>query len=264
MRKYVAIFRTAFQNSITWRGAFWFYVGLNFLPFVTYYFLWTSIFHDRAEAAGFSYATLLTYTVVALIFARFTWVSPEYGVMENIREGTLAKYLVQPIPYFGYYWSSRLAFRAFAFLITLPFSLLVIWLLRSILVLPNDAWRWIAIGVDIPIAFGLQFYLGIILGLLSFWILEARYFQFFKDAALALLSGALLPYAFFGASLSHILRLLPFRYLAGFPVEVYLGRTTLSETLIGLLVGAGWVLLLHLIARTMWNRGLKRFVAVGN
>ncbi|MBI5404846.1 MAG: ABC-2 family transporter protein [Candidatus Kerfeldbacteria bacterium] len=264
MRKYRAIFRTALQNSVTWRGAFWFYIGLNFLPLIGYYFLWTSIFQNRSSAAGFSYDALLTYAVVAMIFSRITWVSPEYGVMQNIREGTLAKYLVQPMSYFGYFWVSRLAFRTFALAITLPFTGLVVYLLRDHLLLPSAGWQWWGIAAAIPIAFCLQFLFGMTLGLLSFWILEARYFQFFKETALAFLGGMVLPFSFFPDAAQRLFELLPFRFLASFPVEVYLGRIPVERVLPGLLIGLAWVAGLQIITSLMWRRGLRRFVAFGN
>ncbi|MBI4092705.1 MAG: ABC-2 family transporter protein [Candidatus Kerfeldbacteria bacterium] len=264
MRKYVAIFRTAFQNSITWRGAFWFYIALNFLPLVGYYYLWTAVFQERASAAGFSYEAILTYAVVATVFSRLTWASPEYGVMENIREGTLTKYLVQPMSYFGYYWSSRLAFRTFGTALTLPFTLAVVYLVRHHLLLPTEAWRWAALLAAIPLAFTLQFLFGMALGLLSFWILEARHFQYFKETALALLGGAILPYAFFPDAVQQILAYLPFRFIASFPIEVYLGRLNVSSIFQSLGAGIVWVAVLYALTRVMWKRGLRRYVAFGH
>ncbi|MBI4089878.1 MAG: ABC-2 family transporter protein [Candidatus Kerfeldbacteria bacterium] len=264
MRKYVAIFRTALQQSITWRGAFWFYIALNFLPLLAYYFLWTSIFQDRAEAAGFSYEALLTYAVVATVFGRLTWASPEYGVMENIREGTLAKYLVQPMSYFGYYLTSRLAFRTFGTLITLPFTGVVVVLVWSHLMAPPEGWRWLAVIATLPIAFALQFLFGMALGLLSFWILEARYFQYFKETALDLLVGAVLPFSFFPTYIQAIFELLPFRYIASFPVELYLGRLPTNDVILGFTMASAWVVGLFLLTRWMWRHGLRRFVAFGN
>lgn len=264
MRKYVAIFRTTLQQSITWRGAFWFYIALNFLPLLAYYFLWTAVFQDRAEAAGFSYQGLLTYAVVATVFGRLTWATPEYGVMENIREGTLSKYLIQPISYFGYYWTSRLAFRTFGTAITLPFIGVVVALVWENLLGPPDDWRWLAVLATLPIAFTLQFIFGMALGLLSFWILEARYFQFFKDTALGLFGGAVLPFSFFPANVQAIFELLPFRYVASFPVELYLGRLPANEVVLGFAMAAAWIVVLFGLTRWMWRRGLRRYVAFGN
>lgn len=264
VRKYLAIFQTAFQNSISWRGAFWFYIALNFLPLLAYYYLWTAVFQQRATAAGFSYEAMLTYAVIATVFARLTWASPEYGVMENIREGTLTKYLVQPMSYFGYYWSSRLAFRTFGTALTLPFTLLVVFLIRDHLLLPPETWRWLAILATIPLAFTLQFLFGMALGLLSFWILEARYFQYIKETLLALLGGAMLPYAFFPDAVQSVLSFLPFRFIASFPVEIYLGRVNTADIFQGIIMAIVWIGLLLALTMTMWQRGLRRFVAFGH
>lgn len=264
MKKYVAIFKTAWQNSLSWRGNILFYFTLSFLPFIGYYALWSAVFSERAGAAGFTFDTLITYAVAALIFERLTWMSPEYGVMENIREGTLAKYLVQPMSYFGYYWSSRIGFRTFSILITIPFIALLIGLLHDHIVTPGEAWQWWLFIASMPVAAALQFMFGMILGLLSFWILEARYFQYFKGTLLALLGGAMIPYAFFPDAVQAILSALPFRFLASFPLTIYLGRVTGGEAAIGIAIGIAWVIALHGATTLMWRRGLRRFVAFGN
>ncbi|MBI4426439.1 MAG: ABC-2 family transporter protein [Candidatus Kerfeldbacteria bacterium] len=264
MRKYLAIFRTALQSSITWRGAFWFYVSLSFLPLIAYYYLWTAVFQNRAEAAGFSYHSLLTYAVVALLITRFTSSWPEFGVMENIREGTLTKYLVQPTSYLGYFFTSRVAFRVFANLINAPFAMLIIYVLRDRLLPPATGWQWLATMLAIPIAYVMQFLLGMLLGLVSFWISEARYLIPLKETALLFVGGMALPYAFFPAAVQTMLDALPFKYLAAFPVEIFLGQKTAAEAIAGLAVGLIWLGALFALMKLMWRRGLKKFVAVGN
>ncbi len=252
------------QQSVTWRGAFWFYVGLNFLPLLGYYFLWSSVFHDRALTAGFSFEAILTYAVVAMVFSRLTWGSPEYGVMQNIREGTLTKYLVQPVSYFGYYWTSRLSFRFFATVITLPFTALVVFLLRSHLLLPAHAWQWFGVVLALPLAFALNFLFGMALALVTFWMLEARYLLYVKDSLLAFLGGMVIPFAFFPPHVRQLFDFLPFRYLASFPVELYLGRVSGPAAVAGFLSALGWIAALYLLSHQLWRSGLRRYVAVGH
>ncbi len=264
MKKYIAVFNTALQNAITWRGQLWFNTILNALPFIAYYYLWTTVFANRGTTAGFSYDTLLTYSVVALIFNRVTSVSPEYGIMENIREGSLTKYLVQPISYFGYYWASRTASRTFVFLVSLPMLAVILYVLRHHLQVPAHGWQWALFLASVPVAYGLQFVFGLFLGFLTFWILEARYFQLVKGLVVRFFSGVLLPFAFFPHSVQTVLGLLPFKFLASFPVNIYLGKTNATDALIGIATGIVWIVALHWLARRMWLNGLKRYVAVGH
>lgn len=264
MKKYFAVFTTAIQNAITWRGQLWFYTILNVFPYVAYYYLWTAVFAHRASTAGFSYDGLITYSAVALFINRVTSVAPEYGVMENIREGTLTKYLVQPISYFGYYWASRTAQRLYIVAVSLPMYAVILFVLRHHLSVPAHAWQWVALPVSIAVGFGLQFVLGMFLGLLTFWILEARYFQYVKGFLIRLLSGVLLPFSFFPHSVQSILAVLPFKYLGAFPVSIYLGTVSERQTLTNIAIGIVWIAILHWLVRIMWHRGLKRYVAAGH
>ncbi len=264
VKKYVAIFKTAWQNSLTWRGNVLFYFTMSFLPLIGYYYLWSAVFEQRATTAGYDFNTLITYAVVAMIYGRLTWMTPEYGVMENIREGTLTKYLVQPMSYFGYYWASRIGFRTFSVLVTVPFILVLIVLLHRYLLVPDSGIRWMLFIATMPIASAIQFSLGMVLGLASFWILEARYFQFFKGALLGLLGGAVLPYAFFPDAVQTLFSYLPFKYLASFPMEIYLGQRSVQYALSGIGIGVLWIIVFHVLTTYMWRRGLRRFVAFGN
>lgn len=237
---------------------------MSFLPLIGYFYLWSAVFEDRARTAGYDFNALITYAVVAMIYSRLTWMTPEYGVMENIREGTLTKYLVQPMSYFGYYWASRIGFRTFSVLVTVPFILVLVALLHNYLLVPDSASHWVLFIATMPIAGAIQFSFGMILGLISFWILEARYFQFFKGALLGLLGGAVLPYAFFPHAVQTIFSYLPFKYLASFPLDIYLGRLSTSAILTGIGIGMIWIVVFHIVTTIMWRRGLKRFVAFGN
>lgn len=67
VKKYVAIFKTAWQNSLTWRGNVFFYFTMSFLPLVGYYYLWSAIFQERAFTAGYDFNTLSGCAAVALI-----------------------------------------------------------------------------------------------------------------------------------------------------------------------------------------------------
>ena len=60
-----------------------------------------------------------------------------------------------------------------------------------------------------------------------------------------------------------VLYLTPFPYQLYFPVSVYMGKLTEAELLRGLLIQVFWVAAAYGIARLMWQRGIKKYSAVG-
>jgi ABC-2 type transport system permease protein len=58
-------------------------------------------------------------------------------------------------------------------------------------------------------------------------------------------------------------RLLPFRYMSAFPVEVLTGQLGGQETLTGLVIQLGWTVLAIALYRWVWTRGIRHYEAVG-
>lgn len=77
------------------------------------------------------------------------------------------------------------------------------------------------------------------------------------------LSGQMAPLSLFPAPIQWLARLLPFRWLIGFPVELLLGRLSLQQALIGWAALAGWLLVAVLLWRWIWRLGLRNYSAVG-
>ena len=75
--------------------------------------------------------------------------------------------------------------------------------------------------------------------------------------------GALLPLALFPEAARAALSWTPFPYIVSFPIMTALGRVGPAEWLRGLGICALWVVILSLIARAVWRRGVGSYTAVG-
>jgi len=51
--------------------------------------------------------------------------------------------------------------------------------------------------------------------------------------------------------------------MVGFPVELLLGRVTLTEALTGLGIQAAWVIIGLVLLRVVWRAGVRVYSAVG-
>jgi ABC-2 type transport system permease protein len=60
-----------------------------------------------------------------------------------------------------------------------------------------------------------------------------------------------------------VLKLLPFQYLAYFPAAVLLGKVEGADLARGLLIELGWAVVLVLLSRWLFRRGLRRYSAYG-
>jgi ABC-2 type transport system permease protein len=56
---------------------------------------------------------------------------------------------------------------------------------------------------------------------------------------------------------------LPFRYMLGFPAEVFSSMLPLSSVLKGLLIQSAWMLCAVLLQKLVFRSGIKRYTAIG-
>jgi ABC-2 type transport system permease protein len=60
-----------------------------------------------------------------------------------------------------------------------------------------------------------------------------------------------------------VLQFSPFPYQLYFPVSIYMGKVTGAELARGFLLQIFWVVAAFGFARLLWNRGIRKYSAVG-
>jgi ABC-2 type transport system permease protein len=73
----------------------------------------------------------------------------------------------------------------------------------------------------------------------------------------------LFPLDILPVGLQRVLAFTPFPYQMYFPVSIYMGKITGAALLRGMFIQAGWVVTAYLIAQFAWNRGIRKYAAVG-
>jgi len=150
-------------------------------------------------------------------------------------------------------------------LITLPFMVLIAVVLALIFhpALSPEPW---AIGLFVPalfLAFLVRFLLEWTLAQVAFWITRVDAINQTYFVLLLFLSGQIMPLTLLPHPVRLVAEILPFRAMVGFPVELLLGRLTLSEALTGLGIQAAWVLVGLVLLRVVWRAGVRVYTAVG-
>ena len=101
-------------------------------------------------------------------------------------------------------------------------------------------------------------------GRLSRYIVKrGSHFIFILFAFEYLAGGHLFPLNILPPAVAQALEYTPFPYLLFFPVSIYLGQRSSAALGQGLLIQAGWVLFAYALARFVWNRGIRKYSAVG-
>src|SRR5262245_20112158 len=99
---------------MTYRGDFLLATVLRFLPVMTTILLWEAVYagSGKGEMAGFTRRQMIAYLLLIHISRMFSSMPGlAGGIARDIRDGSLKKYLVQPLDMIGYLLSYRAAHK---------------------------------------------------------------------------------------------------------------------------------------------------------
>lgn len=265
-RKYSKIFRASLVERMAYRGDFLLGTVLRFLPMVTTILLWRSVYAGSGQTslAGFDYDEMIAYLLLVHISRMFSSMpNLAAGIARDIREGTLKRYLVQPLDLIGYLVSYRVAHKV-AYIVTsaLPYGLLF-FLCRGYFHHFPDAPTFAAYLLSLVLAFLVGFFFEACVGMVGFWFLEVTSVLYIVMTLNFFISGQMLPLDLLPRPWSSILKALPFQYMAYFPSVVFLGKVKGADLAWGLMGEAAWALFFVLLAQGLYRLGLRRYSAYG-
>ncbi len=267
VRKYWNILRASLVERMAYRADFFLSTLLRFLPMVTTILLWEAIFagagHD-ANLGGFRRDEMIAYLLLVHISRMFSSMPGlANGIARDIRDGSLKKYLLQPIEMIPYLLSYRAAHKAaYIVMSSLPYALLFFLCRRYFHGWP-DAPTMAAYAVSLLLAFLIGFFFECCMGTIGFWFLEVSSFLYVINTLNFFISGQMMPLDFLSPFWATLLKALPFQYLAYFPATIFLGKIQGEEVLYGLLGQLAWAVAFIVAARTLYRLGLRRYSAYG-
>jgi ABC-2 type transport system permease protein len=266
LAKYLNIFRASLIERMVYRLDFLLGTVLRFLPMVTTILLWQAIYtgSGRQELGNFTLREMIAYLLLVHISRMFSSMPGLAArIAQDIRDGNLKKYLLQPINMIAYLLSYRLAHKV-AYIATsiVPYAFLF-FLCRNFF----DGWPSLpvlcAYVVSLLLGFLIGFFFEAGIGMIGFWFLEVTSFLYVINTLNFFVSGHMFPLDLLPPFWAGLLKSLPFQYLAYFPAAVFLGKINGSELAWGLLVEAAWALAFILATCGLYRLGLRRYSAYG-
>jgi ABC-2 type transport system permease protein len=266
LRKYVNIFRVSLIERMAYRGDFLLGTLLRFLPVLTTILLWQAVYAGTGgqEPAGFSERHMIAYLLLIHISRMFSSMPGlAGGIARDVREGTLKKYLLQPLDMIGYLLSYRAAHKT-AYILTsgLPYAALFFLCRGYFDGLPDPA-TLAAYVAALLLGFVIGFFFDVALGMAGFWFLDVTSLLWVVSTLNYFISGQMFPLDLLPPFWSAFLKALPFQYLAYFPAVVFLGKVQGRELVEGLLTELAWAVGLIVFSRWLYARGLRRYSAYG-
>ena len=270
--KYLSIFSVSLKERMTYRGDFLLGTILRFLPMVTTILLWQAIYAGSGSGevslgnaqVTFRYREMIAYLLLTNISRMFSSMPGlAGGIAREIREGTMKRYLVQPIDMIGYLLVYRMAHKVTYIIMSLiPYALLF-FLCRDFFDGFPDALTMAAFLVSLVLSFLVGFFFEVSVGMVGFWFLEVTSLLYIVMTLNFFISGHMLPLDLLPEPWGTILKLLPFQYMAYFPAVVFLGKVQGMILVNNLLAELFWAVFFMVLARALYRLGLRRYSAFG-
>jgi ABC-2 type transport system permease protein len=264
MKKYIATIKIEWQRALTYRAdTLGFRLG-NFFEIMIQIVIWTAIFEKNSSIGGYSYPEMITYILIgwliSLLTANFGF---EYTISRQIQQGELSNYTTKPFDYIKYIIALSIGRASTALAAAFLMNILLIALFSRYIIFSHSIFSWLIIISMILVGYFIKLFISVLTGFIAFWTIDISGVFYSVNLFSKFLAGnyfplSLLPLIFVKFSFA-----LPFIYTFYFPVQLYLGKLSITEGLRGLGIEIIWLGALYFLTRSLWKLGLKKYESVG-
>ena len=231
---------------------------LRILRVVLLLSLWRLVLGGRGEISGLTLGAVLTYTLIAEVFAEQLDVTTR--IEDTMWEGTLTGRFLQPLRLVGNFASELAGNWAVTFL---TFSVPLLLLSSALGVdsrpasVGHAALFVVSLGLAITLGLAVDFIFCGIAGAIgqNIWIVK-----YVRNGLSTLLSGALLPLQLLPWGLGDLFMWLPFASMAAAPLRIFTGT---GEPLLLLSLQVFWCALMWPLANWIWTASRERLAFHG-
>lgn len=263
MKKYWALAKTSFQNSLVYRAdSFLWGIG-ELVDTLVFLFIWMKIFGEGQAVAGFTLPETITYLIGVGLITNFidTWV--HYDLERDVQSGSLSNIIIRPVNYLFARFVTNVSEKPLNLMIRLGVYSLVALAFSSKFIANQNPVILLLCLFSIVFAVAINFLIDFLCGCIAFWTVRTRgTFGIFR-AVKAIFAGGYAPITFFPPLFQKIAYSLPFAYTRYFPMLIYLKKISGGEVFKGFLIQIFWIAILYLISKHLWQKGLKRYEGVG-
>jgi ABC-2 type transport system permease protein len=210
---------------------------------------------------GLTQAEFVAYYLILVVVNQLTYAQTNWTVGDEIRYGNINTWLLRPMAPIFNVLSTEMAGKVVYMTFTIPVVLLFTLFLK-----PEFNLTWQNGLLFLPalvFAWALRFFWGFWLALLAFWATRADGLLALQDSLIFLVGGQVAPTRLLPPFIQVLSTILPFRYMAAFPVELLTGHLTIPEITTGFLYQLFWMLVAIILYTWMWRNGVRRYSAVG-
>jgi ABC-2 type transport system permease protein len=262
MIAYLAIVSARFRSLLQYRAAAAAGLGTQLFWGLIRLMIYSAFFRSTTQPQPMSYPQTVTYIWLGQAFFALLPFNTDADIRVMIRSGTVAYEMLRPIDLYGLWYCRALAMRTAPTLLRAVPMFILAGLFFGLRLPPSWesglAWVGVTFGAVLLAAA-----VSTLLTITLLWTISGDGIVRIMTALIYLLSGIMLPLAFFPDWLQPLLRFLPFGGIMDAPFRVYSGNIPASQ--FGAVFGHQlvWIVALILIGRALLAQGTRRLVVQG-
>lgn len=253
-----------YAEATTYRAELFLWVMGTLLPFIL-----MGVWMEAARQGDFGMtpADFARYFFAVFLVRNLTLIYVVFEFENDVVQGRLSMYLLQPLDpmwrYIGSHLAERMARLPFLVILAAIFFVLYPEALRGWHITPTG----LAMGLlAIAMTFVMRFAVEYCFAMMAFWTERAHAVEQLWALPYIFLSGLIAPmevYEQYSPTLARVLMLTPFPYLIYFPSRLLTGGEVNVSIAQGFGVLVGWTVVFYLLSRLLWRIGLKQYSAMG-
>ena len=266
MKKYIAIFRIKFINTLQYRAA----AIAGLLTQFAWGFMLIFAFHAfyRTDSSAFpmEFSETVSYIWLQQAFLALfaTWFY-DNDITESISTGSIAYELVRPVDlYYRWFCQSAANRLARALLRCAPILIVALIIPEPYrLSLPPDILQFALFLLSMTLALGVVVAFGMLIYIFTIHTLSANGVKVISAVTSDFLAGAVIPLPFFPGIFGTVAALLPFASMQNMPLRIYSGNIAGADALYGILLQIFWLIALLMLGRIAMSKSLNKVIVQG-
>ncbi len=260
-RAYLEFAKKSFMNNLVYRLDFFVGIINTLIMIFVNIAIWKAIYEEEQVLGGVQFRVLITYIILAFLM-QCIYTMEEYIIESKVRTGFISSDLIKPIDFRLYLFSYNLGTLGFRMIFQLlPMLVMAVFLFK--LLPPFSISMTFYFFISAALGFLVLYNLNFLAWISSFWFYWTFSLVTIKDAAIMILSGALLPLWFMPQWMVDFIKYTPFDSIYYTPISIYLGQMPANEITMNLLRQVLWVVILFGIGHVLWRTATRRLVVQG-
>jgi len=265
MVKFKSFLKVYLQTFIYYRLQAFVWAVVDVMPLVVLIFIWQAIYQNQSLVAGLNFSQMVSYYfLLTLIFQLIYTAGGKNTISLEIYNGQLVFFLLKPYLYLKRVLAEEISWRSIQFLLFLPLFFLLMFLVKDNINLSLNYLSWLWFFLSLALAFFISAFLDYVCGLTAFWLVQTITLFHLKEICYWIFGGLAFPQSLLPAWLQKLNLFLPFYYVFAFPLEIITRDFYFQEIALRFAVQFVWLMVLFLVYKYLWKKGLKAYEAWGN